>query len=74
LRGYYWGVSLQTIEEGTSSDPRNSGFHTHNTFIYVKGMSVVFCRELKVFEASMWMLRWIGGREACATEKAEVRV
>jgi hypothetical protein len=67
-------VSLRIITEGTHSDTRNSGFQTHNTFLYAKEMSVIFCSELKVSEASMRRLRWIGGREACATWRAEVRV
>jgi hypothetical protein len=58
-------VTLRTIMKGTRNDPRNSGFQTHNTFVYAKEMSVMFYREPKVSEASMWRLRRIGGREAC---------
>jgi hypothetical protein len=73
-RGYCWRASLRTIAEGTHNDPYNSGFQSHNTLVYAKETPVVFCRELKVYEASMPRLGRTGSREACTTGRAEVKV
>jgi hypothetical protein len=53
--------------------PRQSGFWISNTLDHAEGIPIVFCRKLKVSEASTRRLRWTNDVEACVTTRVEAR-